>query len=148
MENLSQVGVSEFIPHKFPVKMVDSILEWNDEKKTSIVSGCVCADSPFVNSQGVIDNECFLEIIAQAAAAQHGFNLFRKEKPEEQGFIAGVNYLNVYDSIVVDIPFKVKVECGTEISSLSVVNGKVFDKNGKLKAEAAITVWHGKLHKN
>jgi predicted hotdog family 3-hydroxylacyl-ACP dehydratase len=142
----SPVDVSDFIPHLSPVKMVDAILEWDDENKSSVISACVLDDSPFVNSQGVVDNECFLEIIAQAAAAQHGFNLFRNNKPEEQGFIAGVNFLNVLDSISLNLPLIVKVECGTEISSLSVVNGKVFSDDGKIKAEAAITVWHGNFN--
>jgi predicted hotdog family 3-hydroxylacyl-ACP dehydratase len=143
MASSSPVNAGNYIPHKSPVKMVDAIIEWNDDEKSSLVSAGVPVDSPFVNSFGIVDNECLLEIIAQAAAAQHGFNLFRDGQPEEQGFIAGVNFMKITEPVHVNEPLFVSVKCGTEISSLSVVNGIIRSRNGRLKAEAAITVWHG-----
>jgi len=143
MRSTHPVDAGNFIPHQTPVLMVNSILEWNDEKKSSLIKAFISKKSPFINSKGLLDNECFLEIIAQAAAAQHGFNLFRQNKPKEQGFIAGVNFLNVLKPAKAETTLLVKVECGTEISSLSVVNGEILSETGILHATATITVWHG-----
>ena len=136
------ISVSELLPHEIPILMVEDIISYDDASKSSTIKACVDINSPFINDAGQIENECLLEIIAQAAAAQHGFNLIRKKSPLEKGFLAGVNYMKIYSTANVGDSLMVNVECGTEISSLSVVNGKIFH-NKNLIAEAAITVWHG-----
>ena len=138
------ISACDFLPHEKPILMVKDIIAYDDKQKSSKVTAFVDIDSPFVDETGQIENECFLEIIAQAAAAQHGFNRQREKLPLEQGFLAGVNFMKIYDTANVGDSLVVNVECGTEISSLSVVNGKIFN-NDELIAEVAITVWHGEL---
>lgn len=69
------LDVDTFIPHKSPIKMVDQLISYDDETKTSIIEYTIPASSPFIGEESQIDSECFLEIIAQAAAAQHGSNV-------------------------------------------------------------------------
>ena len=85
----------------------------------------------------------FLEIIAQAAAAQHGFNLKRDKKEDERGLLVGVREFNIYNSAFVNDKLTITIECGTEIASLSIVEGSIKNAN-LLIATATITVWHGK----
>ena len=142
MHNLP-LDVDTFIPHKTPIKMVDKLLSYDDDTKTSIYEYTIPESSPFIGEESQIDSECFLEIIAQAAAAQHGFNLTREKKETERGLLVGVREFNIYNSACVNDKLTITIECGTEIASLSIVEGNI--KIGEsLIASATITVWHGK----
>ena len=138
------VSACELLPHEKPILMVKDIISYDDTTKSSTVTASVDIDSPFLDDAGQVENECFIEIIAQAAAAQHGFNRQREQLPLEQGFLAGVNFMKIYGTANTGDSLVVNVECGTEISSLSVINGKIFN-NDELIAEVTITVWHGEF---
>lgn len=133
----------DLIPHRAPMKMVDQIISCNDAEKSSVLQYTVPADSPFVDESGKLDSACYLEIIAQAAAAQHGFNLQRDQAEEEQGFLVGSRNVEISDQAVVGDTLTVEVACGTEIESVSSVFGRI-SKDGQEIASADITVWHGK----
>lgn len=137
------LDVDTFIPHKSPIKMVDQLISYDDETKTSIIEYTIPASSPFIGEESQIDSECFLEIIAQAAAAQHGFNLKRENKEDERGLLVGVREFNIYNSASVNDKLTITIECGTEIASLSIVEGNI-KVSESLIASATITVWHGK----
>ena len=132
----------DLIPHRPPIKMVDKIIDYDDSCKPSIVEYTVTEGSGFLNSDGCLDEECFLEIIAQAAAAQHGFNLKRDGSELEAGLLIGVRNLVIYDQAFTGDTLNILVECGTEIESVSAVAGKIM-KGPEIIAEAVITVWHG-----
>jgi predicted hotdog family 3-hydroxylacyl-ACP dehydratase len=136
------ISVHGLLPHKSPILMVKEIISYDDTLKKSVITAVVKNNSPFVNACGKIENECFLEIIAQAAAAQNGFNCTRNNLKQEKGFLAGVNHMMIFRTVSTGDCLEVKIECGAEISSLSVITGQIFYKQD-LVAEAAITVWHG-----
>ena len=102
----------------------------------------VSADSPFVGINNELDPEAFLEIIAQAAAAQHGYNIKRDGGKEEKGFLVGTRNFMIHGKAFAEDKLTVQVECTTEIESLSAVSGTV-SKNNQMLASAVITVWHG-----
>ena len=136
------IQTDSLIPHVPPMKMIDCIISFNDETKSSLLEFTVSKDSPFVNANGILDGECFLEIIAQAAAAQHGLNLQRKGEKEEQGFLVGARNVKILGQACAGDTLTVQVECGTEIESVSSVFGNVRRGEEEM-ASAAITVWHG-----
>lgn len=131
----------DLIPHRPPIKMIDSIVEFNDASKSSVLEYKVDKNSNFLNSDGTLDEECFLEIIAQAAAAQHGFNLKRKNSEKEQGLLVGVRHLEIHGKVFAGDTLKIMVQCGTEIETVSSVSGKIL-KGDQIIAESIITVWH------
>lgn len=102
----------------------------------------VNADLPFVDANNKLDPEAFLEIIAQAAAVQHGYNIKLDGGKEEKGFLVGARNLIIHGQAFVGDKLTVQIECTTEIDSLSAVAGTV-SKNNKILASAVITVWHG-----
>lgn len=139
--NKLPLDVQDLIPHKLPFKMVDNIISYDDTTKTSVLEYTIDKESPFIDNHK-IDHICFLEIIAQAAAAQHGFNLQREKKAKERGFLVGVRDFNINNSAKVNDKLTITIECGQEIASLSIVKGTIKIDN-ILIASATITVWHG-----
>lgn len=136
------IATDEMIPHRAPFKMIDQIVSFDDDSKSSVLEYTVKENSPFLNPDGSLDGESFLEIIAQAAAAQHGFNLKREGAKEELGFLVGVRDLQISGQAFKGDTVTVQVECGTEIETVSAVSGSI-SKAGKEIASALITVWHG-----
>lgn len=139
---INSVNVKPLIPHQLPMLMIDSIVNYDDSAKTAILEYTIKASSPFVDSNGKLAPESFLEIIAQAAAAQHGFNLQRNGKPEETGFLVGARGCLVTGKAFAGDKLTVYVACGTEMESVSAVKGEIFNSGEKIFS-AGITVWHG-----
>ena len=140
---IKPINVNQLIPHQHPIRMVDTIVDYDDSTKQATLEVVINDDSPFVDSNGEIAPETFLEIIAQSTAAQHGFNLQRSGKGDEKGFLVGVRDFAIEGKAFAGDKLTISVECGTEIESVSAVKGEIFNAGRKI-ASAGITVWHGK----
>ena len=135
------VDVNQFLPHKPPMRMVDRILSVDDDSKSSIIETTIRSDFPFLGPDNSLQGEALIEIMAQAAAAQHGYNLKREEKKEEKGFIVGIRKFEIKQQAHEGDLLEISVKLGPEIESLSVVYCKVFF-GGDVIASAELTVWH------
>ena len=69
------IDASQFLPHKPPMLMVEQIVSVNDQEKSSVIETTVRPDSLFLSEENTLYGEALIEIMAQAAAAQHGYNL-------------------------------------------------------------------------
>lgn len=139
---IQPVIVKDLIPHQPPMRMIDFIVDYDDAAKKAVLEYTVVADSPFIDANGELNPESYLEIIAQASAAQHGFNLKRAGKNEEKGFLVGARNFLVHGKAFAGDKLTVSVTCGTEIESVSSVQGEIHN-NGRKISSACITVWHG-----
>lgn len=134
--------VASLIPHKPPILMIDRIISIDDNKKSSVIETVVRKDFPFINEDGSLQEEALIEIMAQASAAQHGYNLKREGKKEEKGFIVGISKFEIKGIASVGDRLEISVQLGTEIESLSVVFASVVC-NGSEIASTELKVWHG-----
>ena len=122
--------------------MVERIISVDDGEKSSVIETTVLPDNLFVSDTNNLEAEALIEIMAQAAAAQHGYNLARAQKREEKGFIVGIRKFVITGEAAVGDRLQVSVKLGPEIESLSVVYGSVSCRNVEL-ASVELTVWHG-----
>ena len=136
------INASQFLPHKSPMLMVEQIVSVNDQEKSSVIETTVCPDSLFLSEENTLYGEALIEIMAQAAAAQHGYNLAKENKHEEKGFIVGIRKFEITGEASVNDKLLVSVKLGPEIESLSVVYGTVTCRSNQI-ASIELTVWHG-----
>ena len=122
--------------------MVERIISVDDGEKSSVIETTIRPGNPFIPDTKTLEAEALIEIMAQAAAAQHGYNLAKAQKREEKGFIVGIRKFAVSGKAVVGDRLQVSVKLGPEIESLSVVYGSVSCRNVEL-ASVELTVWHG-----
>ena len=134
---------STLLPHAHPMLLVDRIMTVNDDEKSSIVEAIIKPDCPFLSSDNLLNPEALAEVMAQAAAAQHGYNLARNNENEEEGFIVGIRKFCIKGTVKVKDILEVSVKLGPEIESLSVVYSTVRCKKREV-ASAELTVWHGR----
>jgi predicted hotdog family 3-hydroxylacyl-ACP dehydratase len=136
------IDASQFLPHKPPMLMVEQIVSVNDQEKSSVIETTVRPDSLFLSEENTLYGEALIEIMAQAAAAQHGYNLAKENKHEEKGFIVGIRRFKITGEASVNDKLSVSVKLGPEIESLSVVYGTVTCRSNQI-ASIELTVWHG-----
>ena len=136
------INVSRFLPHRHPMLMVDRIIGVNDDEQSSIIETTVRDSFPFVAENNLLEGEALIEIMAQAAAAQHGYNLAKKSSREEEGFIVGIRRCKILKEVFVGDTLQVSVKLGPEIESMSVVYGGVTCNNENI-ASIELSVWHG-----
>ena len=122
--------------------MVERIISVDDEEKSSVIETTVRPGNLFVSDNNTLEPEALIEIMAQAAAAQHGYNLAKNRKREEKGFIAGIRKFAITGEAATGDTLQVSVKLGPEIESLSVVYSSVSCRNVEL-ASVELTVWHG-----
>lgn len=134
---------ADFVPHDTPFRMVERIISFDDDAKSSLIEARLDGDGLFSGDDDMIDPEVLLEVIAQAAAAQHGYNLARKGLGREKGYLVGVREFEVSGSVRRGETVLVSIKCGPEIESLCSIEGLVHSGPRQV-ARAEISVWHGK----
>ena len=78
----SPIEVDSLLPHRPPMLLVDRIISIDDDAKSSTVETTVKKEFPFIDNENCLHGEALIEIMAQASAAQHGYNLERDGKKD------------------------------------------------------------------
>jgi len=133
---------SGLTPHEPPILMVETIESYDDDAKSAVIGLEIRGDNPFLSEGGLLRREAMIEIMAQAAAAQDGFNVLRDGgNPGEKGFLVSVSNFAVERDLRVGDALEVSVELGPEFDALSVVYCGIRGKDGGKIASAELTVW-------
>lgn len=116
-------GIKKLIPHREPMIMVDSLLEFSDGNAT--VGLTILKDNLFVNNDEFSETG-LIEHMAQAAALYNGFKNHVKEQSAKEGFIASIKKLNIQKLPKVDQVITTDVSIIHEIMHMSTVKLSTF----------------------
>ena len=128
------VDAGRFIPHQFPVRMIDTLDEIGE--KSAIASVKVSPSIPFAGKEGQLADSVFMEMIAQTMAANDGF---LRGAPCD-GVIIGVNNYSVHAGARVGDDLKISIRKEVKFGNWGIVKGYVR-KDDVLIAEGEIKVW-------
>ena len=109
MDNVP-IPAAQFLPHKPPMAMIDSILEI---RPNSCAMAHIRPDNRFLNTDGVLDRTVVPELVGQANAA---INTCRNKGVVAQGFLAlarDVQFfhdIHVNDDIIINLKEEFPVE--------------------------------------
>jgi predicted hotdog family 3-hydroxylacyl-ACP dehydratase len=137
--------VADLLPHRPPMLMVEEIVAMDDARESAEIRLTIHSDNPFLGVDGMLDPAAFLEIVAQAAAAQHGANRRRAGKPSEDGMLLGVRDFRVFGAARLGDILTVAVRKVSEIERVAAVDGSIRCGEVSL-AVASLTVWHGAIN--
>jgi predicted hotdog family 3-hydroxylacyl-ACP dehydratase len=119
--------ITEYIPQKPPIEMVDAIVRYED--KSIVTQFEVCADNIFVQD-GIFREPGITENMAQTAAAKAGYETKLKNGPPFIGFIGAIKDLKIFslpkvgDIITTTVTVKMDVMGITLIGAVSECNAK------------------------
>ena len=116
-------SIKKLLPHREPMIMVDSLLEFMDEK--AIVGFTILKDNLFV-AHDEFSETGLIEHMAQAAALYNGFKNHTEEHPAKEGFIASIKKLQIQKLPKVDDVLKTEVSIIHEIMHMSTVKLSTF----------------------
>ncbi len=129
--------IKQLLPHREPMIMVDSLLEFTDGK--AIVSYTVLKDNLFVMNNEFSETG-LIEHMAQAAALYSGFKNHSENKSVKEGFIASIKRLNIQKLPKVDAVLKTKVSIIHEIMHMTTVKLSTFIDGNEIANAEMITV--------
>lgn len=132
------LSVEELIPQKSPMRVIDSLTKIGEG--TADISVTISADMPFIEEDGSIDEALYLEMIAQAIAAQNGFKQIGMSESASEGFLLGAKNFEVLGKARVGDTLKVSVNKYAQYGNFAIVKGQVTHQGDTL-AQGEIKVW-------
>ena len=128
---MTTIAAEKVIPHRFPMRMIDSLEEWNNE---SAVSTVVFSKEHMAVSEGFVTEPALVEALAQTVAAMEGMRNIDKAEPdddlaEQPGMLCGVTDFVVEKKPKAEKPLKIEVHVQKRLGSMFLVDGKITCNN-------------------
>lgn len=131
--------VTDFIPQRQPIVMVDALEEHEDQYS---VSSFKVDDNNIFCKDGLLQEPGLIENIAQTAALRAGYAAARKGDIVQKGFIGSVKRLKIYQLPKVNSQIQTTVTILNELMGASIIKGDVRIA-GELIAECEMTIFTG-----
>ena len=132
-------AIDDLIPHGPSMRMVDTLVSM--EEAEAKVHFTVRPGSVFVDSDGLLDETAYIEMIAQAFAATHGYYLTPAQRAEHKGLLIGVKDLVIDGQARVGDKLVITVRRVARFGDFGIVDGEVHLDNGRRLAIGQIKVW-------
>jgi len=130
--------VDGMIPHDGPMQLVDRIVSVGERVAT--IETVIHQDSPFLEEDGTLSGEIYIELIAQAAAAMNGFRTAH-QNGDIRGFLTGARNVNIIARAKAGDTLSISVFKANRYGDFGIIEGKIFRGQEQL-ASGEIKVWH------
>ncbi len=133
-------NAKELVPHRGTMLLIDELSEYTPEHvsgKTRITN-----KNPFLDAGGKLDGICFVEILAQLAAAGEGYEARKGGGRVKSGYLVGVNDFSIHRQARLGDILHVRMNKTLKVNNINVLEGNVFlggecISSGKLKLYVA-----------
>ena len=132
--NSAPIPAEQFLPHKPPMAMIDSILEVRPNGRAT---AHIRQDNRFLNSDGVLDRTVVPELVGQATAA---INTCRNEGVVAQGVLALARDVQFFHDIHVNDDIVINLQEESPVENWSVITFDIQTANNTLCAKGEISV--------
>ncbi|HLV13881.1 MAG TPA: hypothetical protein VKY41_01780 [Xanthomarina sp.] len=122
------IDVSHLIPQKTPFVMVDTLLDFSENKVVS--SFQIKADNLFVNNNRFLESG-LIENMAQTVALHTGYDFFIKNEDPPVGYIGSLKRVDIIELPVLNDIITTKVDILHEFNGVTMVSVKVFNAANK-----------------
>ena len=132
--NRAPIPAAQFLPHKPPMTMIDSILEISS---TVRVAAHIRPDNRFLNTDGLLDRSAIPELVAQATAA---FNTCRNKGVVNQGLLALARNIQFFHDIHVNDDIIINLKEESPIKNWGIITFDIHTAQNTLCAQGEISV--------
>ena len=101
------MDVKDLIPQKGAMRVVTNLLQVGERRAR--VESILSDKSPFIKTDGSLEEVVYMEIMAQSAACMNGFEKYNTDAPDPAGFLIGGQKISIYsktymgDKLIIDI---------------------------------------------
>jgi 3-hydroxymyristoyl/3-hydroxydecanoyl-(acyl carrier protein) dehydratase len=136
---VSKDSVSQYIPQRYPMVMVDNLTSSDENTLTAhtsffVENSNIFCENGFFKEPGMIEN------IAQSCALRVGYAFHAKAEKVPLGFIGAVKNLQVHFYPKANSEIQTEIKVMNEIFDVTLVYGKVFSE-GKIAAECEMKIF-------
>ena len=129
------------VPQKPPMLVIDRLVLRDAEKNYSLVETMVPTEGVFIESDGRVIPEFFIELIAQSMAAVNGYDAMHDNEENGQGVLVGLEDFSCKGNAATGELLKVEVKKIFEFGPVTTMSGKVINSAGELLAEGSVKAW-------
>jgi predicted hotdog family 3-hydroxylacyl-ACP dehydratase len=129
--------ITDFIPQRGPMLMINNLLEAGEDYATSellIEGDNVFVENDIFREAGLIEN------IAQTAAVHLGYHCHKNQKPVPHGFIAAIKHLEIYSMPRVHTSIKTGIKVTNRISEVTLIEGRI-EQGGNMICRCEMRVY-------
>lgn len=132
------MAAERLVPHRPPARMVDALTAVGERQAT--VTASVSGTNPHCR-EGRLVEAAHLELMAQAAAAMHGYrNQVRHDGVAQQGMLVGARDFEVYETVFVGDALTVSLHKEARFGAFGVVRAEVR-RGETLISKAELKIW-------
>jgi len=132
------LDVEKIIPHRLPMRMIDTLEKIEGETAEAIVT--LAEDQIFIDTFGGLDPVAFVEMIAQTYASWRGYEGRANGEPMRDGFMVAIRKFKHLEHAKVGEQLTIKVAKSGEFESFTIAEGEVY-RQDTLLAQAQISLW-------
>ena len=114
----------DVVPHRGTMLLIDELCECSSEHavgKTSVTS-----KNPFLDAGGRLEGVCFVELLAQLAAASRGLDILKTSGPVKGGYLTGVNDFIINKRASLGDLLYLRFKKTMEMETVIVIDGSIF----------------------
>ena len=123
---VSKKEIPLYIPQRWPMIMVDTLLECAENQYVSQFSPET--DNIF-NSNGFFNESGLIENMAQTAALGIGYSTVKSNKEVSLGFIGAIKNLRIYQIPKIENLLTTKIDVMHKVLNATVIEANIFIKN-------------------
>ena len=131
MSSFPILNISHLIPQKYPIVMVDTLVEFSPESLTSSLT--IKADNIF-HSNNCLQEPGIIENMAQTVALHTGYDYFLKNMPAPVGYIGSIKKVEIFSLPKLNETISTNVKILQEFLGVTLVNIEVLSAEGKIYA--------------
>jgi 3-hydroxymyristoyl/3-hydroxydecanoyl-(acyl carrier protein) dehydratase len=134
---VNQKEITNFIPQRPPMVMVDGLLSSDEKTTTSLFrpgQDCIFCKEGFFSEAGLIEN------MAQTAALRSGYEAHKKSENIKVGFIGAVKKFRLHFLPQVNDQLETKIQVLNSLLNASIVKASVEVK-GEIAAQAELSIF-------
>lgn len=133
------IAAERLVPHHPPARMVEELVEVGE--RTAIVTALIRPDNPHCRG-GRLSEAAHLELMAQAAAALHGYRCqVRHDGVAQRGMLVGARELVVHEPVSVGDALTVKLHKLARLGTFGVIDAEVW-RGESLVSKAELKTWY------
>lgn len=129
-----EIEITDLIPQRAPIMMVDALLQANDEEATCMLT--VREDNFFLETDGNMAEVGLIEHIAQSASAFAGYRAIADGATEPPvGYIGEVKNFHLYQRPQLGDTIVTTITMGPTVEGVTIIRGETKKKTGPNDAE-------------
>ena len=132
------VSVEDLVPHRLPMRLVESLERVNGNNGAAKAS--IRSDCPLLDAQGKLEDVALIERVAQSYAALKGYIDTRAGRPIRRGFLTGVKDFRRYARVRSGDELHITLQTIADLDHFAVAQGDIFCEE-TLVAQAEVKVW-------